>query len=861
MKISQAIFISLLLFCFVCFPSILFSQIDSSGLAQPNYNFIDLFWSEKEVSFSKHLLSGDSYLYRKATEENFRKFAPQSKVIHLATHAIINDEFPLYSKFLFSNPPTSLDDGLLHTHEIYNLNLNSDLAVLSACNTGRGKLIRGEGIMSLARGFHYAGCANVVLSLWQVDDKSTTEIMKYFYLHLNQGASISEALRNAKIKYLQNVDEVKSHPYYWAGFVHIGADDSIVFNKRKPIYVWLLGLVVFVVALVFVFSKFRKHTLVISSQNITKWFFVVMLFLSFSAILFTNFFCGKENATTPESKTASRSTSQTNNIALADKLAREAYFDSSNFYFEKAAQHYLKNEQWEKYIFCLNGLAKNQIEKTEYDSAKKLLASAMELGSEKLADTHREIAKSYNHLATVFRKLGLPHKALQSYQNALSLLSRSKQEFDSLAADIYKNIGITHYYLGDFARTLIYNDSSCAIRKARWEKNHFEIAQNHSVEGLVYSAKGEPENAFSCYEKALSIRSNSLRKNHPDIAKSLLNMGVIYYRKGDFDNAIKYYQQSLKIKLENIGENNISIAGSYMNLGVVSDNTGDYENAKNYYLKALSIMNRIGASNHILTGDIFMNLGISHKNLKDKDLALEYYQKSLSVYANTVSENHPKVANLYLNLGILHSTNKNHVLAVKNFNKSLTLGHKIFDNNSPHFAITHLNMGIEFLRIKNYFQAEAHFQKALTVAEKVFGFKHAIISEAYQGMGQSRSQQQEYDSALLYYQKAIIALSLDFEDQNIYANPVTNNVSEKIRLMNALFSKAKTFESRYEFQTQDTTDLSFSIKTYQRTIELINKISSGYFSEKSKLFFSDTTYAIFDPAVNAPYKLSRNTKT
>ncbi len=114
------------------------------------------------------------------------------------------------------------------------MQLKANLAVLSACNTGSGKLSRGEGIMSLARGFMYAGCPSVITSLWSVDDKSTAVIMKHFYEGLSKGLSKDDALRASKLSYLKNADEIKSNPFYWAGFVLIGNPDAIHLKQGEP---------------------------------------------------------------------------------------------------------------------------------------------------------------------------------------------------------------------------------------------------------------------------------------------------------------------------------------------------------------------------------------------------------------------------------------------------------------------------------------------------------------------------------------------------------------------------------------------------------------------------------------------------
>ena len=142
------------------------------------------------------------------------------RIIHFATHGIINSERPELSGIVLSlydregNPK----NGFLRLHDIYNLHLPADLVVLSACQTGLGKDVRGEGLIGLTRGFMYAGASGVIASLWKVDDDATAELMKHFYEALFQeGMSPAAALRQAQLTVAQN--KRWESPYYWAGFV------------------------------------------------------------------------------------------------------------------------------------------------------------------------------------------------------------------------------------------------------------------------------------------------------------------------------------------------------------------------------------------------------------------------------------------------------------------------------------------------------------------------------------------------------------------------------------------------------------------------------------------------------------------
>lgn len=263
MTFIRFFFLWILISLFICGNS--FAQQSSpSQIIQSDSNqqtLIDLLWTEREVTEIGDIIPRKIFLGEKASEENFKKYAPNAAIIHLATHTIINEDEPMYSKLIFSPKDTALEDGLLHTYELYNLDLNAKLAVLSACNTGTGKLIRGEGIMSLARGFMYAGCPGIVMSLWPVDDRSTSGIMSQFYSGISDGLDKETALRTAKLNYLRNAGDIKSAPYYWAGFVLIGDSGPVKLKKNCHVFHWLIPALVLAGVIFFIARKrmLKKH--------------------------------------------------------------------------------------------------------------------------------------------------------------------------------------------------------------------------------------------------------------------------------------------------------------------------------------------------------------------------------------------------------------------------------------------------------------------------------------------------------------------------------------------------------------------------------------------------------------------------
>ena len=198
--------------------------------------------AQQEAQGIAEMFGSHAYINAAASELQFKTKATQYSVLHIATHGILNDLDPMFSSLILNNEGT--EDGILHAFELYNMQLNADLAVLSACNTGMGKLAKGEGIFSIARGFSYAGIPNIIMSKWPVSDWSTELLMRQFYKNLKTGMPIDEALQQAKIKYINDnrSDANLLAPFFWGGFVLSGNSTPIDSLKDQGFgYFWYLG--------------------------------------------------------------------------------------------------------------------------------------------------------------------------------------------------------------------------------------------------------------------------------------------------------------------------------------------------------------------------------------------------------------------------------------------------------------------------------------------------------------------------------------------------------------------------------------------------------------------------------------------
>jgi CHAT domain-containing protein len=187
--------------------------------------------AEKQVKLLGQMYGQDQsriYIGSSAEEERFKAEAGNYRILHLATHGILNNASPMYSQLVLSPSPTNnREDGLLEAWEIMKLDLRADLVVLSACETARGRIGAGEGIIGLSWALFVAGAPTAVVSLWKVESASTTELMVEFHRQIKNSSgrvgtpySVASALRQATLKLLRS--KKYDHPFYWAPFVVIG---------------------------------------------------------------------------------------------------------------------------------------------------------------------------------------------------------------------------------------------------------------------------------------------------------------------------------------------------------------------------------------------------------------------------------------------------------------------------------------------------------------------------------------------------------------------------------------------------------------------------------------------------------------
>jgi len=216
--------------------------------------------AREEVKKLESLFEGTFLQGSASNEAFFKEHASEYEVIHLAMHGILHPRVPILSSLAFSEDKDTIEDNFLQAYEIAHLGLNANLVVLSACETGLGKFEQGEGIISLARSFMYAGVPSLVVSLWQVNDYSTAIVMQYFYQYLADGSTKDAALRQAKLNYLNRSEGLAAHPAFWSAFIQLGDSRPIYIKKKGDRFLLnILGLVLVVAVGGFILIKRRRR--------------------------------------------------------------------------------------------------------------------------------------------------------------------------------------------------------------------------------------------------------------------------------------------------------------------------------------------------------------------------------------------------------------------------------------------------------------------------------------------------------------------------------------------------------------------------------------------------------------------------
>lgn len=230
---------------------------DSLKIDQSYLTLIPQPFTDRLVSTLKGLFGGKVYTKEASTLDQFNKEAGNHRILHIGTHAESNNTSPDFSRLIFAKVNgRPEEENSLYAKDIYQLDMRSELAVLMACETGKPTFAPGEGMISLAHAFNYAGSKSLLTGIWKIDEKASTQIAESFYQYLSEGKTKDKALQLAKLDYLKTAEGRALSPEFWAGLIVMGDGSPVSFDPVFGHWGWIaLGMLVLVICLVFLFRK------------------------------------------------------------------------------------------------------------------------------------------------------------------------------------------------------------------------------------------------------------------------------------------------------------------------------------------------------------------------------------------------------------------------------------------------------------------------------------------------------------------------------------------------------------------------------------------------------------------------------
>lgn len=391
------------------------------------------------------------------------------------------------------------------------------------------------------------------------------------------------------------------------------------------------------------------------------------------------------------SESVSTGQSFSSDTTIADKFLNKAYhlkgqarYDSSNIYFEKAAEIYQNADNWVKYLRAQNGIGRNLFDAGAYEAARKCLNQSIEISRKYLGNNHYTLSNAYAILGLILWRTAQYENALEYNKKALEIRKRIEGEESPGIAMIYNLIGIIHAIKGNYDNALAYFEKCLAIKLKFNDEKNSDIASLYNNIGAVYSDMSDYDNALKYHKISLTIRKKVLTKIHPDIAVSLNNIGIIFEKKGKYEEALPYLKQAVKIRSEVLGPDHPDIATNYNVIGNIYKNIEKFDLALLNYEKALEIIEKKFGPDHPEIAVYYINLSSLFILQKKYEKAYTYLNDAITILIDNVGMHHPDVINGYHKMAELYQNQKMWDQALYYYQKSIIANIPGFNHSDPY---------------------------------------------------------------------------------------------------------------------------------------------------------------------------------
>ncbi len=373
----------------------------------------------------------------------------------------------------------------------------------------------------------------------------------------------------------------------------------------------------------------------------------------------------------------------------AKKMAKNAKYDSSNFYSLKASDLYNKiygqfknDKNFIKYIKCFNLICDNYWRDGDYENAMKYARLALDLARKQFDKNHSIVIYCLNDVGIIYLETGYYDDAITYFKESYLVTTELSTKYHRQLASTCNNLGLAYFHKGDYDNALIFYNECQEIDQIYLTDNYSNEAHTFDNIGVVYNRMGDFDNALDYHKKALSIRIKLFGAIHEDISDSYVNIGELMEEMHKYEEALEYFKKALTIDLQTRGETHPKTAMTYNNIGNVFDNKGEYENAIKFLKKSLNIKLETLEKDHPLIADSYHNLAVVYENKKEFYTAIEYYQNALEKRLTSLGKEHPDVSEVLFNFGELYSKLNNIKMSLYYYQKAIITLVNDFDNSN-----------------------------------------------------------------------------------------------------------------------------------------------------------------------------------
>ncbi len=543
-------------------------------------------------------------------------------------------------------------------------------------------------------------------------------------------------------------------------------------------------------------------------------------------------------------------------VKKAWDLYLQVEYDSSIFFYRRAADIFVKAERWERYVHCLNIIGDCYSRELRLDSMEVILQKARKLGEETLEPDNLECALTYSLLGLLYVDQDKLDVAIENILRGKKIRESKLGNDHRKVAASYFLLGAAYSYKGEYDKAIEKCQEALRIYTFLNDSDTFDVANTLMLIGTVFVRRSDNDIALSYFLKAESLIRDGNRKYSQLIVRCEENLGWVYLEKGEYVKSVEHLTKAIDLHSRLFGKNSVILASCYSKLGKVYGELGDYDRAVQFYQKSLAIDKQLLGENHSFIAGIEKELAIAFADKDEFDSALRSSYQSLSIYRNVYGENHPILGYSYETLGNIYKKRGDDSLALVNYQTALAIRLQLKESDDRNdVANIYSEIGSVYKEMNQNERAIAYFNRSLQLHNKLTEPNQSQRAATLKGLGDVYTKQRKFVAGLHYYQQAINTLVPEFSDTSIQSNPTPNDVSHGKDLVEVLGAKAAAFELRYSPRSRDLSNLQASLSSYECADRVVGLLRRRLTAEGSKLFLEEESHSLYQNAIRVSMKL------